>query len=57
MVVELSDTERETLKGALLSYETELREEILRTDDREFKSVLRNDEAVIKEIMQRISLQ
>ncbi len=56
MVFELTETEKNILKRALESFEGELRNEIVRTDDRELKAILHNDESVIKKILEKVSL-
>ena len=56
MVFELTETEKTILKRALESFEGELRNEIVRTDDRELKAILHNDESVIKKILEKVSL-
>ncbi|MEW6599806.1 MAG: hypothetical protein AB1499_02440 [Nitrospirota bacterium] len=56
MVFELTEIEKDVLKRALESFEGELRNEIVKTDDRELKVVLHNDEIVIKKILERVSV-
>jgi hypothetical protein len=56
MVFELTETEKNILKRALESFEGELKNEIGRTDDRELKAILHNDETVIKKILEKVSL-
>ena len=55
MVFELTDIEKNMLKRALESFEGELRNEIVRTDDRELKEILHNDESVIRKILEKVS--
>jgi hypothetical protein len=56
MVLELTGAEKEMLKRALESFEGELRNEIVRTDDHELKAILHDDESVIKKILEKVSL-
>ncbi|MBI4848830.1 MAG: hypothetical protein HY808_09690 [Nitrospirae bacterium] len=56
MVFELTDIEKEMLKRALESFEEEVRYERVRTDDRELKAILHNDEDIIKKILEKVSL-
>ncbi len=55
MVLELNDREQEMLKRALDSFEGELRTEIGKTDKRDFKDALLDDEVVIKKIIEKIT--
>jgi hypothetical protein len=55
MVLELNDKEQEILKRALDSFEGELRTEIGKTDKRDFKEALLDDEVVIKKIIEKIT--
>ncbi len=57
MVLELDDREKEIVKRALESFEKELRGEIVKTDKREWKAALHDDEAVIKKILEKVSWQ
>jgi len=54
-VLEMNEAEKEMLKRALESFEGELRNEIVRTDDRELKAILHEDETVIKKILEKVS--
>jgi hypothetical protein len=56
-VLKLTDNEREILKRALESFEDDLRSEIVRTDKREWKTALHNEEAVVKKILEKVSWQ
>ncbi|MBI5740672.1 MAG: hypothetical protein HZA16_08115 [Nitrospirae bacterium] len=55
VVLEMNEAEKEMLKRALESFEGELRNEIVRTDDRELKKLLHEDEDVIKKILDKVS--
>jgi hypothetical protein len=55
MVLELNDKETEELKLVLESYEKELRGEILKTDDRELRSVLHGEENVVMELLKKVA--
>jgi len=55
VVLEMNEAEKEMLKRALESFEGELRNEIVRTDDRELKALLHDDETVIKKILEKVS--
>ena len=55
VVLEMNEAEKEMLKRALESFEGELRNEIVRTDDRELKALLHEDEDVVKKILEKVS--
>ena len=56
-VLELDEKERELLKRALETFEGELKDVIVRTDKRELRVALHEDEAVIKKILEKVSWQ
>ncbi len=56
-VLKLTDDERVILKRALESFEGELRDEIVRTEKREWKTALHNEEVVVKKILEKVSWQ
>ncbi len=56
-VLKLNDDERIILRRALESFEGELRDEIVRTEKREWKKALHDEEAVLKKILEKVSLQ
>jgi len=55
MVLELNDREEEILKRALNTFEEELRTVIGKTDKRELRDNLRDEEIVLKKIMDKIT--
>lgn len=57
MVLELDELEKVTLRQALESYEKELKDEIVKTDDRELKAVLHKEDDILAGLMKKISLQ
>jgi hypothetical protein len=55
MILELSDKEKETLKHALESYLSDLREEIVKTEAHQWKPPLHEEEDVIKKLIDKLS--
>jgi len=55
MNVEIMETERDTVRQALANYLSGLREEIVRSDDRELKMVLHSEEDILKRVLERLS--
>ena len=55
MVLELNDKEKETLKLVIRSYENELKDEIGKTDDRELKAVLHEEEDVLMGLLKKVA--
>lgn len=57
MVLELDEKEKDILRRALETFEGEIRDEIVRTDNRDWKAALHDEEAVIKRILEKVSMQ
>ncbi len=55
MVLELNDKEKRTLKEVLASYEQDLKGEIGKTDDRELKTVLHEEDEVLKGLLKKVA--
>lgn len=55
MVIELDDREKGVLKLVLELFDEELKGEIGKTDKREWKSALRGEETVIKDLLTKVS--
>ncbi len=55
MILELSDKEKEVLKLVLELFDEELKDEIGRTDRREWKSTLHGEEEVIEKLLTKVS--
>lgn len=55
MILELDEKEKEVLKLVLKSFDAELRGEIGKTDDREFKADLHGEEDVIRKILKKVA--
>ena len=55
MVLELTDREKRTLKEVLASYEKDLKGEIFKTDDRELKTVLHEEDEVLRELLKKVA--
>jgi len=55
MVLEINDKERMTLKQVLESYEKDLKGEIGKTDDRELKTVLHDEDYVLRELLKKVA--
>jgi len=55
MVLELNDKEKTTLKVVLESYEKDLKGEIGKTDDRELKTVLHEEDEVLKGLLKKVA--
>ncbi len=54
MQLELNEEERRTLRGALQSYVSDLREEIVKTEKKEWRVDMRADEERLKRILERL---
>ena len=57
MILELNDKETEVLKLVLKSFDAELRGEISKTDDRDYKTALHGEGDVIRKLIEKVSLQ
>ncbi len=57
LTLQLDEKEREILKGALETFQEELKDEIGKTDRREWRAALHDEETVIRKILQKVSLQ
>ncbi len=55
MVLELDEKEKEILKRALEIFDEELRGEIVKTDKREWRSALHDEEVVVKKILEKVA--
>lgn len=55
MVLELNDREKRALKEVLVSYEQDLKGEIGKTDDRELKTVLHEEDEVLKGLLKKVA--
>jgi hypothetical protein len=55
MVLELNDREKRALKEVLESYEKDLKGEIGKTDDRELKAVLHEEDGVLKGLLKKVA--
>jgi hypothetical protein len=55
MVLELNDKEKTTLKVVLESYEKDLKGEIGKTDDRELKAVLHEEDDVLRGLLKKVA--
>lgn len=55
MILELDEKEKEVLKLVLKSFDAELRGEIGKTDNREYKADLHGEEDVIKKLIEKVS--
>ncbi|MDA8079267.1 MAG: hypothetical protein M0Z79_10070 [Nitrospiraceae bacterium] len=53
MVLEINEKEREILRHALEVYEEELKNERVRTDNRKWKTALRDEQEVIDNILKK----
>jgi len=56
MVLDLDEKEREIVRHALEILEEELKSERVRTDRREWRAALHEDEDAIKRILEKVSL-
>lgn len=56
MVLELDKREKEVLKRALETFEDELRDEIVKTDNRQWRSALHDEETIVKKILEKVSM-
>ncbi len=54
ITLELTTKEQETLRAFLERYDYDLRSEIANTDDREFRSNLKEEEAIMKSLIDRL---
>ena len=57
MILGLDEEEKEVLTLVLKSFDAELRGEIGKTDNREYKVALHGEEDVIKKLLEKVSLQ
>ena len=55
MVLELNDKEKTTLKVVLESYEKDLKGEIGKTDDRDLKAILHEEDDVLKGLLKKVA--
>lgn len=55
MVLELDNKEKEVLKQALKSMDDQLKDERLRTDDREMRECLREDQYLLGRILRKVA--
>ncbi|MDA8241714.1 MAG: hypothetical protein M0Z67_15285 [Nitrospiraceae bacterium] len=55
MVLELDNKEKEALMHALESIDNQLKDERLRTDDRELRECLREDQYLLERILQKVT--
>jgi hypothetical protein len=55
MTLELNDKEKEVLKLVLELFDEELKDEIGRTDRREWKTTLHGEESVIKGLLAKVA--
>jgi hypothetical protein len=55
MVLEINEKEKNALKHALELVEEELKTERVRTDKRDWKAALHDEEYVIKEILKKVA--
>lgn len=54
MSIEFTDQERQTLRKALESYLSNLREEIVKTEKHEWRQQLHAEESTLKDILKRL---
>jgi hypothetical protein len=54
ITLELTTKEQETLRAFLERYDYDLRSEIANTDDREFRSNLKEEEVIMKSLIDRL---
>ncbi len=55
MVLELDNKEKEALRQALKSMDEQLKDERLRTDDREMRECLREDQYLLGRILRKVA--
>ena len=55
MVLELDNKEKEALRQALKSMDDQLKDERLRTDDREMRECLREDQYLLGRILRKVA--
>jgi len=55
MILELNEKEKKVLTLVLESFESELRDEIGKTDIRDFKADLRGEEEVVRELLKKVA--
>lgn len=55
MTIDLTDKEKELLREILESYLSDLREEIVKTEDHKWKPPLHEKEEIIKKLIERLS--
>ncbi|MFN3395427.1 MAG: hypothetical protein ACK4Z9_01360 [Thermodesulfovibrionales bacterium] len=55
MTLELNEKEKELLREILESYLSDLREEIVKTEDHRWKPILHEREDIIKKLIERLS--
>ncbi len=55
MVLELDNKEKEALMHALESIDNQLKDERLRTDERELRECLREDQYLLERILQKVT--
>jgi hypothetical protein len=55
MILELTAKEKKVLTLVLKSFDSELRDEIGKTDNRDFKADLHGEEEVIKKLLKKVA--
>lgn len=55
MILELNEKEKKVLTLVLKSFESELRDEIGKTDIRDFKADLLGEENIVKELLKKVA--
>ncbi len=55
MVLELTEKEKELLKIALESFESDLRDELAKTDKQNWRYALRGEEQAIRSLIEKVS--
>lgn len=55
MMIEITDKEKEILKHVLEYYMGELREEVVKTEDKDWKPPLHMEEESIKKLIEKLS--
>ena len=55
MVLDLTEKELETLKLVLESYDKDLKGEIGKTDDRELRTILHEEDEVLKGLLKKVA--
>ena len=55
MILELNEKEKKVLTQVLKSFDAELKDEIGKTDSRDFKADLRGEEEVVMELLKKVA--